>query len=439
MSVFAFLLFFAAEILFARRQSDSRATGFLALATGLPALTSAVMAFISLNEIGATCKLCVGVYVASALCLVGAVWLWRRAAAATSVGWRHRARGDERDVDPWGEEAEPEAAAPASTVYLAGAFTAGVLFVAVPLVAWALAAPDHARFIGSCGALDDASDPYGTLVPFAGHAGGSPAIEVLDPLCPACRAFERRLGAAGLDVKMDRKAALFPLDSTCNWMVKGPIHPGACKVSEAVLCAEGRAGEVVRWAFENQDQIREAAAKDPSAALRMVTGRFPELASCLGSAQVRSRLNKSLRWAVRNRLTVLTPQLYVSGARLCDEDVDLGLDFALSRMLERQRAGTLRAAPTPGEPPPPPPVARSAAAPRPGHAPGAVPAGRPSPAAGARPATDEEAAPSEPPATAPEPTAAEPAPAPAPTAPPPPSDEPPKAPAPAGEKEEQTP
>ena len=46
---------------------------------------------------------------------------------------------------------------------------------------------------------------------------------------------------------------------------------------------------------------------------------------------------------VSNQLPVLAPQLYVAGVKLCDEDVDLGLSFALSRMLSAYRDGTLRA------------------------------------------------------------------------------------------------
>jgi hypothetical protein len=61
----------------------------------------------------------------------------------------------------------------------------------------------------------------------------------------------------------------------------------------------------------------------------------------VGSAGVRSKINKSLRWAVSNRLPVLTPQLYVDGVKLCDEDTDLGMDFALSRMIEMRKAGKL--------------------------------------------------------------------------------------------------
>ena len=32
---------------------------------------------------------------------------------------------------------------------------------------------------------------------------------------------------------------------------------------------------------------------------------------------------------------VLTPQLYVNNTRLCDADTDLGLDYMLSRLIER--------------------------------------------------------------------------------------------------------
>ena len=81
MSVFAFLLFYVTEVLLAKRQFDARATGFLALATALPALASAVMLYISLTKLGTTCKLCVAIYVASALCVVGGIGAWRRAAA----------------------------------------------------------------------------------------------------------------------------------------------------------------------------------------------------------------------------------------------------------------------------------------------------------------------------------------------------------------------
>jgi hypothetical protein len=156
-----------------------------------------------------------------------------------------------------------------------------------------------------------------------------------------------------VQARLHRKALLFPLDSTCNWMVGRSLHPGACSISEAILCAEQGdvpATTVIDWAFTQQEEILEASAADPEAAARMVTAEFPTLAECVGSAEVQSRLNKSLRVAVRNSIPVLTPQLYVAGVKVCDEDTDLGLDWALAKMLELQAAGALE-----GEAPPAPP------------------------------------------------------------------------------------
>jgi protein-disulfide isomerase len=164
-------------------------------------------------------------------------------------------------------------------------------------------------------------------------------VEVLDPLCPACRSFEERLEASALDTRLERKLLLFPLDDQCNWMVDRALHPGACTVSEAVLCADGRANEVLSWAFSHQHEIKKAAKDDPKAAARMVREKFPQIGKCVGSPQVQAELNQALRWAVRNQLPVLTPQLYVEGTKLCDADTDLGMDYMLTRLAKRAETG----------------------------------------------------------------------------------------------------
>ncbi|MCA9494059.1 MAG: hypothetical protein KC621_29225, partial [Myxococcales bacterium] len=197
-------------------------------------------------------------------------------------------------------------------------------FVLVPTLLYFLLAPDHGAYAGTCGRLEQSPDEA-LLVPLERHPGGRVALEVFDPLCPACRGFEHRMASSGLGDELDRRAILFPLDSACNWMVTTSLHPGACAVSEAVICAETGANDVIDWAFEHQEEIRAATAKDPGAAAKMVKGRFPTLASCVGSNAVRQKLNRSLRWAVANHLPVLTPQLYVDGTKVCDEDTDLGL------------------------------------------------------------------------------------------------------------------
>src|ERR1044071_8687829 len=73
LSVFAFIAFYVLDLGVTRRKHDPRATGFLALAALLPALTSALMLAISLTKLGTVCKLCVAIYIASAACLIGAL------------------------------------------------------------------------------------------------------------------------------------------------------------------------------------------------------------------------------------------------------------------------------------------------------------------------------------------------------------------------------
>jgi uncharacterized membrane protein len=361
MAVFAFLLFWALDLVFTRRQEDPRATGFLLLATVLPLGTSLVMGWLALSKLDAACKLCIGIYGSSALAFAGALWLWRHAVGAARTGPRPLvapaapapadglAPGDalagpnDRTVPALTpptvtaavvtSPAADEAPETISWLGLAGAFGLGVLFVAVPLLVYLAAMPDFFPYTAGCGRLERPEDKYGVMLPLGGVTGGKPVIEVLDPLCPACKGFEERLRASGLASKLDRRAALFPLDSTCNWMVSSAVHPGACTVSEAMLCAGDKAGDVLKWAFAEQDKIRSATAADPTAAAKMVAARFPELAGCVGTPAARSKLNKALRWAVENALPVLTPQLYVDGTKLCDEDTDLGLDYVLGHML----------------------------------------------------------------------------------------------------------
>jgi uncharacterized membrane protein len=362
LSVFAFLVFYTLDLVVTRRKDDPRATGFLALATVLPALASAVMLVISLTRLGTTCKLCVGIYLASAVCLIGGIAAWRRAVRGAGGA------ADDRAGDRHGHREEPAFVGTAKTGsqarlvavgvptgaarpgFLAAMFVTGVAFVAVPVVLYLALAPDHARFIGTCEGLPHPTDSYGVMVridhaaPAAAH-GAAPTVEVLDPLCPACRAFEQRLAASGLGPRLDRKAVLFPLDNACNWMVTETTHPGACTVSEAVLCAGDKAPDVIAWALEEQDRIRTETQADPSAAARIVKQRFPELAACVGSPDARARLNKSMRWIVANGIRVLTPQVFIGNVKLCDEDVDLGLEYTLSAMLDRQARGALAVTP----------------------------------------------------------------------------------------------
>lgn len=364
MAVFAYLAFYAAALLVTKRTSDRRATAFLAAATVLPLLTSIIMGFIALHELDAACKLCIGIYVSSALVFAAASMLAlragredvidrdlletlsdayaptldarpeqvRRLATASEMDRRLSAR-PRREREPW----KSESAGPVSWGILGAAFALGVVFVVFPVLVYAANSPDFDSYLGACGTLPAPSDREAVLVPVGPQTEPVQVIEVLDPLCPACRGFERRFTELDVAARVSRKVLLFPLDNTCNWMVDRAIHPGACVISEAVLCAEQDADEVIEWAFEHQEEIRAATERDPNAATEIVRARFPSLASCVGGARVRARLNLALRWAVANQLPVLTPQIYVDGTRVCDADTDLGLDWTLERLLERSR------------------------------------------------------------------------------------------------------
>jgi len=315
MGVFSFLAFFAIWLVLRGHELDARATGFALLATALPFASSLVMGTISFTQLHAACKLCIGIYLSSSVAFAAALLLYLRARGT-------RTTGGSSQVDVGA---------------LALAFGVGVLFVAVPVTTYAASAPDFSRYVGRCGKLVQ-GDAGQVLVPIGAQDRPLSMIEVLDPLCPSCRGFEDRFSRMDVRTELSRRALLFPLDNTCNWMVGDSLHPGACSVSEAMLCAGARAGDVLEWSFQNQEAVIEATKKDPKAAARMVSQQFPDLASCVGSASVRAKLNLALRYAVKNHLQVLTPQVFVSGVRLCDEDTDLGLDYALPRLIEYAKA-----------------------------------------------------------------------------------------------------
>ncbi|MBI2505070.1 MAG: hypothetical protein HYW07_17775 [Candidatus Latescibacteria bacterium] len=275
LAIFAFLFFRVLDLWMRQVEQDRRETRFLLVATLLPVAASAIYFYISYTIIGAVCKLCVGIYAASLGVFISA--LLANAGSA---------------------EEPPEGSAPNYGLYVGE----GMAFVFVPLLFYLALKPGYNVAPGDCGELASPDDKYKVRVALHQAHGGTPALELLDPLCPACKSFSERLETSGLIEQLDLEAVLFPLDKECNWMVGESLHPGA-------------------W---DNARIYEEIKK-----------RFPRLGNCVGKPDVRTKLNRSLRWAVANSLPVLTPQLYVNNQKLCDEDTDLGLEYALSRMLDQ--------------------------------------------------------------------------------------------------------
>jgi uncharacterized membrane protein len=315
-ATFAYLAMKQLQVALAR-ETNRHQTFFLVVAWLLPALMSAIFGTIAITQIGAVCKLCVGIYVSSAVGLVAAI-----------VAHVQAAKTD--DPAPWATWG----------VW----FGEGVVYVGVMVLFYVLFAPQAPKSAEGCGTLVKRDDPAQVFIRMS--SSGTPSIAVLDPLCPACKGFDERIHNSGLDQTLAIDAVLFPLDSTCNWMVKDSMHPGACAVSEAMLCALQESSEaslkVLDWAFANQERLR-ADAKPGDAGVRAEIERtFPRVKGCLGSAQIKNKVNKSLKWAVANALPVLTPQLFVGDKRVCDEDTDLGLEYTVSQMLASSPAGRAR-------------------------------------------------------------------------------------------------
>ena len=220
LSVFAFLLLRIVALMFGGRTGDVGEVRFLVAASLLPVIVSIAYFVLSVALLGTVCKLCVGIYVSSAGVFVAALLAYFAARKGVPAPAH----------TPWGRHLT--------------SFAEGVVFVVVPLVFYVAlkpAYPAQAR----CGELLHPEDKYGVRLKLSTSATGVPAIEVLDPLCPACRAMEERLAASGFDERLVVETVLFPLDKSCNWMVQESLHPGACAVSEAVLCGGVQAKDVL--------------------------------------------------------------------------------------------------------------------------------------------------------------------------------------------------
>jgi uncharacterized membrane protein len=315
-AVFAYLVMFTLRLALSNKPFTKHESLYLLAAAALPVVMSVIYGFIAVNKIGAVCKLCVGVYASSGLIFLGAIMAHMRA------------------------EQPPSTQMP--TGQYARWFGEGVLYVAVLAIFYVMFAPSSPKSLQGCGTLVK-KDDSGIMIPLGTGRGGTPAIAVVDPLCPACKGFDDRMKASDLYKKLSIEAVLFPLDSTCNWMVKDSLHPGACAVSEAMLCErDGGAEEILDWAFKNQEELRDIAAKDDNKVRQRIEKEFPKVKGCLGSAKIKNQVNKSLRWAVANALPVLTPQLFIDDKRVCDEDTDLGLEYTVAKMLEGSKGGGSR-------------------------------------------------------------------------------------------------
>jgi uncharacterized membrane protein len=357
---FAFFAAFSLYTLLAGRSAPRRAAHFLLIGGLTPLAVSAGMLVVSMLRVGAICKTCAGIYVSSALLAIAGVAAFvvdrreaRSAALATPAPAPPPPPAQTTD------EAEPGAVGPTvvddepppppppppgrrrGSLVLIGAWLLALgAFSATPALLYAAALPSYTSYFTGCGKLEKPTEPNGALLQIPSPGAVQPATLLVDPLCPTCKAFHQRLVAEGIFEKLDTTLVLFPLDSDCNWMLDRSVHPGACLVSKAILCSDHRALSVLEWAYDNQEAL--LAGAKAGAGLNnvqaMIRERWPGLDACMDSKPTKLRLDRMLRYVVDNKLQVSTPQIFLGETRLCDEDTDIGLSYAIRKLAPALRS-----------------------------------------------------------------------------------------------------
>jgi uncharacterized membrane protein len=306
MGAFAFFASFSAYFFVQNDKSGRLSRTLFSWTSVTPLLVSLLMLTISLTQLGSLCRVCLGIYIASALLAIGGI----------AIGRTRRAVPARSGSLLW------------AMLLLLGLGVSSAL----PALAYAATAPDHSAYLRECGTLPVAPEAKHELMPLLGSTPRRDALFFEDPLCPTCRAFHTRLAGEGILEKLNAQVVLFPLDSECNWMLGEPLHPGACQVSRALLCAEDPKA-ALEWAFDEQEKISEAGKAGPQALGALLSGRFgPGLKKCMDSAKTKTRLNKHLHYAAENNIPLSTPQMYLGTHRVCDEDTDMGLSFTMKQL-----------------------------------------------------------------------------------------------------------
>ncbi|OFX21071.1 MAG: hypothetical protein A2V77_10875 [Anaeromyxobacter sp. RBG_16_69_14] len=295
----------AASGLTRRRVHPGWPAGLLFVVAAAAVVASVALALVSKLAIGAWCLLCAASWAVSLGLLVAA---WR---ACRGFGVAGAARADlalarER---------------PRSTVALALGAAAAVALVAAayprywerpprrsgPPLATSTPGP-----IGSATQPGSAAAPVGSVAP---GGAATPAdvtvVEYSDYECPYCaRAHEetRAVLSGRPDVTLVRRH--FPLDASCNSAVARTIHPSACALARAAICAEaqGRFAEMDDALFQNQ---RESLP--PIKLAERLGLDIERYTACVASHQTDQRLAADVGAAVRDGVSA-TPTYVVGHA-----------------------------------------------------------------------------------------------------------------------------
>jgi protein-disulfide isomerase len=280
-----------------RRPHAAFPRGLLLLVAAAATAASVALAVVSKTLIGAWCILCAAGWVTSVALLAAAAIACRPAGVASSI------RADLRAVR----------AMPGSSVAIAllGLAVVGVAMAGYPRYwerkASAAPAPGAATVPGGPRTEPPPAVP---AVATAENPGPGVVVEYSDYDCPFCaRAHVRtkELLARYPEWKLVRRQ--FPLDPACNGAVKRSIHPGACDLARAGICAaeQGRFGEMDEALFATQ-----RARVPPSELARGLGLDLARFEACLASPDTERAIARDVEAGVRDGVRA-TPTYLVGG------------------------------------------------------------------------------------------------------------------------------
>jgi protein-disulfide isomerase len=296
----------AASALLRRRSGGTWPVGLLFLLGAAATAASAVLAGVSEFLIGAWCLLCIGSWLVSLALLLTGWWASRAPGLVAAV------REDVAAV-----LARPARAAALGVVLVGGLALAANAY---PRYWEAKRSSGGEQPTAGAGARPTAgSGATGTARPAA--TGPTAVVVYSDYECPYCaKAHEeaRVILARRPDVQLVHRQ--FPLDATCNPAVKRTVHPGACDLARAAICADaqGKLPEMDDALFRNQEEQRPVL--DLARKVGLDLDRFR---TCLAAPETERRLAADVEAGMRDGVRA-TPTYVVNGtARAGAFPVDL--------------------------------------------------------------------------------------------------------------------
>ncbi len=283
-----------------RRPHPGWPAGLLLLVSAAAVATSVALALVSERLIGAFCLLCAASWALSLLLFVAA---WR---ACRAAGTGAAVRADVAVL----RRNRPRTAAVAAAL-------AAVLAVAVVAYPRYWTKPARTSDAGGTAGAQRAAIPARPAIP-GGAPGTTPPAgddrEILvfsDYACPFCaKAHEDTEAALARNPGVRVVHRHFPLDPACNPLVKRAIHPGACVLARAAICAEaqGKEREMSTALFRNQEARRPVESLASELGLDLAVFR-----TCITAPETEKRLAADVAEGIARGIKV-TPSFVVGGA-----------------------------------------------------------------------------------------------------------------------------